>query len=85
MDNTTNANQEHVPMADMLNEYNKLKSGATCHLTNDSTGVYDIVEINEAAIIGGGNGLNIIKKGLKLDKMMVQHVIYIGHFCFIAK
>ena len=67
MDNTTNANQEHVLMADMLKEYNKLKentwlcdSGARCHLTNDSTGVYDIVEINEAAIIGGGNGLDTI-------------------------
>ena len=41
-------------MVDMLKKYNKLKdytwlcdSGATCHLTNDPTGVYDIIEINE--------------------------------------
>ena len=61
---TTDANQEHVLMADMLKQYNKLEentwlcdSGATCHLTNDPTGVYDIVEINEMAIIGDGNGL----------------------------
>ena len=40
--------------------------GATCHLTNDSTGVYDIVKINEMVILGDGNGHRIIKKG-KLD------------------
>ena len=38
-------------------------SRATCHLTNDSTGVYDIVKKNEMAVIDDGNGLKIIKKG----------------------
>ena len=46
-------------MADMLKNYNKLEentwlcvSGATCHLMNDPTGVYDIIKINGTKIIG---------------------------------
>ena len=46
--------QEHVLMADMLKKDNKLEentwlcdSGATFHLMNDPTGVYNIIEINE--------------------------------------
>ena len=42
----------------MVKKYNKLKentwlrdSGATCHLTNDPTRAYDIIKINETAII----------------------------------
>ena len=64
------SDQEHVLIADMLKKYNKLDentwlcdSGATCHLMNDPTGVYNIIEINETAIIGDGNGLKIMKKG----------------------
>ena len=67
--NTMDMDQEYVLMADMLKKYNKLDdstwlcdSGATCHLTNDSTGVYNIIKINETAIIGDGNGLKIAKK-----------------------
>ena len=63
MGNTMDANQEHVLMADKLKQYNKLEentwlcdSGATCCLTNDSTGVYDIIEINEMATTGDGDG-----------------------------
>ena len=69
----------------MLMKYNKLKnntwlcdSGTTCHLMNDLTGVHDIIEIKETAIIGDGNGLKITKKGklnVKLNKTMVQHMI----------
>ena len=79
MGNTTDENQEHVLMADMLKQYNKLEentwlcdSGAACHLTNDSTGVYDIIKINEMAIKGDGIGLKIIKKG-KLDVNVGQN------------
>ena len=43
-----------------------------CHLTNDSTGVYDIIKINEMEIIGDGNGLKIINKG-RLDMKVVQN------------
>ena len=46
------SDQEHVPVPDMLKKYNKLEddtwlcdSGATCHLTNDPAGVYNIIEI----------------------------------------
>ena len=46
------AHQEHVLMAYMLKQYNKLEentwlfnSGATRHLTNETTGVYNIVKI----------------------------------------
>ena len=66
-------------MADMWKQYKKLKentwlcdSSATCHLTDDSTGVYDIIKINETAIIGDGNGLRIIKKG-KLNMKVGQN------------
>ena len=54
----------------------------------------DLAEPESLASLGGSapgvvdgilSRLKIIKKGLKLDKMMVQHVIYIGHFCFILK
>ena len=62
----------------MLNKHNKLKdntwlcdSGATCDLMNDPTGMYDIIEIDETAIIGDGNGLKITKKG-KLDMKVEQ-------------
>ena len=64
------SDQEHVLVADMLKNYNKLEdytwlcdSGATCHLTNDSTGVYSIIKTNETAMIHDGNGLKITKKG----------------------
>ena len=70
VENTLDLDQEHMLVADMLKKYNKLKdntwlcdSGATCHLMNDPTGVYDIIEIYETAIIGDGNGLKITKKG----------------------
>ena len=76
--NTTDSDQEHVLVADMLKKYNKLEdntclcdSGSTCHLTNDPTGVYNIIEINETAIIGDGNGLKITKKG-KLNVKVEQ-------------
>ena len=78
MGNTSDSNQEHVLMADMKKQDNKLEdytwlcnSGATCHLTNDSTGVYDVIEINETAIIDDGHGLEITKKG-KLDMKVGQ-------------
>ena len=70
--------EEHALMADMLKKYNKLKdstwlcySGATCHLRNDPTGVYDIIKINETTIFGDGNGLKITKKG-KLEVKLEQ-------------
>ena len=76
MGNTIDLDQEHVLMADMLEKYNKLEdntwlgdSGDTCHSMNDPTGVYDIIEINETAIIGDGNGL---KRG-KLDVKVKQN------------
>ena len=79
MGNNTVENQEHVLMADMLKQYNKLEentwlcdSGATCHFAIDSTGVYDTVEINETAIIGVGNGSKIVKQG-KLDMRVGQN------------
>ena len=66
-------------LADMLKNYKILEentwlcgSGATYHLMNDSTGVYDIIEINETVIIGDGNGLKITKKG-KLDAIVEQN------------
>ena len=55
----------HVLVPDMMKKYNKLEDN-TCHITNDPTGVYDIIEINETTIIGDGNGLKITRKG-KLD------------------
>ena len=76
---TTDEDQEHVLMAGILKKYDKLKgntwlcdSGATCHLMNDSPGLYDIIEINEMVIISDGNGLKIIKKG-KLTVKVVQN------------
>ena len=69
----TYADHEHVLMADMCKQYNELKnntwlcdSGATCHLS-----VYDIVKINETAILGDGTGLKITKKG-KLNMKVGQ-------------
>ena len=73
------SDQEHVLVTDMLKKYNKLEdntwlcdSGATCHLMNDPTGVYNVIEINETGIIGDGNGLKITKKG-KLDMKVEQN------------
>ena len=70
MGNTTDSDQEHVLVADILKKYNKLKdntwlcdTGATCHSMNDPTGVYNIMKINETAVIGDGNGLKITEKG----------------------
>ena len=69
MGKITNLDQEHVVVADMLKKYNKLEdntwlcdSGATCHLTNDSAGVYNIIKINETAMISDGNGLKLPRK-----------------------
>ena len=69
MGNTTDLDQAQVLMADMLNKNNKLKdntwlydSGTTCHFTNDPTGVYDIIKVNETAITGDGNGLKLPRK-----------------------
>ena len=77
--NTLDLDQEHKLMADMLKKYNKLEentwlcdSGTTCHLMNDPTGMYDIIKINETAIIGNGNGLEITKKG-KLNVKVEQN------------
>ena len=68
--NTMDFNEEHALMADMWKKYNELKdsswlcySGATCHLRNDHTGVYDIIKINKTTIFGDGNGIKITKKG----------------------
>ena len=76
--NTTDSDQEHVVVADILKKYTKLKenrwlcdSGATCHSMNDPTGVYNIIKINETAITGDRNGLKITKKG-KLDMKVEQ-------------
>ena len=41
-------------------------------LTNGPTGVYDIIEINETAIIGDGNWLKITKEG-KLNVKVEQN------------
>ena len=39
---------------------------------NDPTGLYNIIKINETAIIGDGNGHKITKKG-KLDVKVMQN------------
>ena len=77
--NTMDSDQEHVLVADMLKKYNKLEentwlcnSGFTCHLMNAPTGVYNIIETNERAIIGDRNGLKITKKG-KLNMKVEQN------------
>ena len=72
------SDQAHALVAYMWKKYNKLEditwlcgSAATGHLTNDSTAVYNIINIHETAIIGDGNGLKITKKG-KLDVKIEQ-------------
>ncbi len=73
-----NNGQEHILMARTVESYDKLSkntwlcdSGATCHLTNDDSGLYDVQEVNEVAVIGDGKGLNISKKG-KIDVLVQQ-------------
>ena len=70
--NTMVGNQKSYQGYDLLEEDIWIAdSGATSHMTNDNTGLYDVEAYNSSVSIGNGKSIGITHKG-KLDVMIEQ-------------